>query len=66
MASRSLKDKTPATIGQIVKKEPVCPLEIVNQYTPLGTIPRPNYSSVLAIPYDPYALTTVKDRKSVV
>ena len=59
MASRRSKDKTPVTTGQIVKKELVSPLEIVNRYTPLGTIPRPNYSSVLAIPYDPYALTTV-------
>ena len=59
MASRRSKDKTPATTGQIVKKESVSPLEIVNRYTPLGTIPKPNYSSVLATPYDPYAMTTV-------
>ena len=59
MASRRLKDKTPTTPGQIVKKELVSPLEIVNRYIPLGTIPRPNYSSVLATPYDPYAMTTV-------
>ena len=59
MASRRSKDKTPATTGQIVKKESVSPLEIVNRYTHLGTIPRPNYSSVLATPYDPYAMTTV-------
>ena len=59
MASRRLKDKTPATIGQIVKKELVSPLEMVNRYTPLGTIPKPNYTSVLATPYDPYTMTTV-------
>ena len=59
MASRRLKDKTPATIGQIVKKELVSPLEMVNRYTPLGTIPKPNYTSILATPYDPYTMTTV-------
>ena len=59
MVSRRSKDKTPATTDQIVKKEPVSPLEIVNRYTLLGTIPKPNYSSVLATPYDPYAMTTI-------
>ena len=59
MASRRSKAKTPATTGQIVKKESVSPLEIVNRYTHLGTIPKPNYSSVLATPYDPYAMTIV-------
>ena len=59
MASRRSKDKTPATTGPIVKKEPISPLEIVNKYTLIGTIPKANYSSVLATPYDPYALTTV-------
>ena len=34
MASRRSKDKTPATTGQIVKKESVSPLDIVNRYTP--------------------------------
>ena len=47
------------TDNPIVKKEPVSPLEIVNCFTPLGTIPKPNYSSVLASSYDPYALTLV-------
>ena len=47
------------TDNPIVKKEPVSPLEIVNRFTPLGTIPKPNYSSVLASSYDPYALTLV-------
>ena len=59
MASRRSKDKTPATANPIVKKEPVSSLDIVNRFTPLGTIPKPNYSSVLASSYDPYALTTV-------
>ena len=59
MASRRSKDKTPATNNQIVKKELVSPLDIVNHVTPLGTIPTPNYSSILASSYDPYALTTV-------
>ena len=59
MASRRSKDKTPATANSIVKKELVSSLDIVNRFTPLGTIPKPNYSSVLASSYDPYALTTV-------
>ena len=59
MASIRSKDKTPATDNQILKKEPASPLDIVNQFTRLGTIPKPNYSSVLASIYDPYALTNV-------
>ena len=59
MASRRSKDKTAATTGQIVKNEPVSPLKMVNRYTPLGTIPKPNYSFLLATPYDPYAMTIV-------
>ena len=59
MASRRSKDKTPAIANPIVKKEHVSPLEIVNHFTPLGTIPKPNYSSILASSYDPYALTLV-------
>ena len=59
MASRRSNDKTPATTNPIVKKEPVSSLDIVNRFTPLGTIPKPNYSSVLASQYDPYALATV-------
>ena len=59
MASRRSKDKTPATDNQIVKKELASPLDIVNRFTPLGTIPKPNYSSILASIYDPYALTNV-------
>ena len=59
MASRGSKDKSPATDKPLVKKELVSSLEIVNRFTPLGTIPRPNYSSILASSYDPYALTSV-------
>ena len=60
MASRRSKDIHPAeTSKQIVKKEPVSPLEVANQFTTLGTIPKPNYSTVLASSYDPYALTSV-------
>ena len=59
MASRWSKDKTPAIANPIVKKEHVSSLDIVNRFTPLGTIPKPNYFSVLASPYDPYALATV-------
>ena len=59
MASRRSKDKTPTTDNQIVKKEPASPLNIVNRFTLLGTIPKPNYSFVLASTYDPYALTNV-------
>lgn len=62
MASRISKDKHPGaeTAKQIVKKKKhVSPMEIVNYFTPLGTIPKPNYSSVLASSYDPYALALV-------
>ena len=60
MVSRRPKDNHPAeTPKQIVKKEPVSPLDITNRFTTLGTIPRPNYSTVLASSYDPYAITLV-------
>ena len=60
MASRRSKDKHPVeTSKQIVKKEPASPIEIANCFTSLGTIPRPNYSTVLASSYDPYAITPV-------
>ena len=59
MTSRRSKDKTPATANPIVKKEHVSSLDIVNRFTPLGTILKPNYSSILASSYDPYALTIV-------
>ena len=44
MASRRSKNKHPAveTAKQIVKKVPASPMEIVNRFTPLGTIPKPN------------------------
>ena len=61
MASKRSKDKHPATetAKQLVKTEPTSSLDIANRFTPLGTIPKPNYSSVLASSYDPYALTLV-------
>ena len=48
MASRRSRDKTLDTNNQIVKNESASPLNIVNRFTTLGTIPKPNYSSVLA------------------
>ena len=59
MTSRRSKDKTPATANPIVKKEHVSSLDVVNRFTPLGTILKPNYSSILTSSYDPYALTIV-------
>ena len=59
MASRQSKDKSSAIDYPLVKKEPISSLEIVKWFTPLGTIPKPNYSSILASYYDPYALTSV-------
>ena len=48
-------DKTPDSNNQIVKVEPASPINTVNCFTTLGTIPKPNYSSILASTYDPYA-----------
>ena len=60
MASRRSKDKHPAeTSKQIVKKELASPIEIANHFTTLGTILRPNYSTVLASSFDPYAITPI-------
>ena len=60
MASRRSKDKYPAeTSKQIVKKELASPIEIAYCFTTLGTIPRPNYCTVLASSYDPYGITPV-------
>ena len=60
MASKRSKDNHPVeTSKQILKNEPVSPIEITNCFTTLGTIPRPNYSTVLASSYDPYAITPV-------
>ena len=61
MASRRSKDKHPATdtAKQLVKTEPAFPIDIANRFTTLGTIPKLNYSSILASSYDSYALTLV-------
>ena len=59
MASRRSSDRTPVSDNQIVKIEPVSPINTINRFTTLGTIPKPNYSSVLTSTYDPYALTNV-------
>ena len=60
MASRRSKDNHLAeTSKKIIKKECASPIEITNRFTTLGTIPRPNYSTVLASSYDPYAITPV-------
>ena len=59
IASRRLSDRTPDSTNQIVKIEPASPINTVNHFTILGTIPKPNYSSVLASTYDPYALTNI-------
>ena len=61
MASIRSSDKTPDSNNQIVKVEPASPINTVNRFTTLGTIPKPNYSSVLASTYDPYALTNSVD-----
>ena len=53
------KINTLKTTKQIVKKEPTSPIEIANHFTTLGTIPKPNYSTILASSYDPYAITPV-------
>ena len=57
MASRRSSDQTPDSKNQIVKIEPTSPINTVNRFTTLGTIPKPNYSFILASTYDPYALT---------
>lgn len=60
MASKRLKDKHPATeTPKALKKESASPVDIANRFIPLGTIPKPNYSFVLASPYDPYAMVPV-------
>lgn len=60
MASRRSKDKQPATnVGkQLVKHEPSSLVEVASCFTILGTIPKPNYSTVLASSYDPYMVVT--------
>ena len=59
MASRRSSDRTPDSNNQIVKNDSASPINTVNRFTTLGTIPKPNYSSVLAFTYDPYALTNI-------
>ena len=49
MASRRSSDRTLDNNNQIVKNEPASPINTVNRFTTLGTIPKPNYSSVLAL-----------------
>ena len=58
MASRRSKDKHSAldTTKQLVKQELGSPIDIVNHFSTLGTIRRPNYSTVLASSHDPYAM----------
>ena len=46
----------PDSNNQIVKIQPASPVNTVNRFTTLGTIPKTNYSSVLASTYDPYTL----------
>ena len=60
MASWRSKDKQPATNDdkQLVKHEPASPVEVVSCFTTLGTIAKPNYLTVLASTYDPYAIST--------
>ena len=50
MANRRSKDKhsTTDTTKQLIKQELASPAAIANCFTTLGTIPRPNYSPVLA------------------
>ena len=61
MASRRLKDKHPAIDipKPLFNQEPASFVDIANWFTILGTIPKQNYSSVLASPYDPYAIVPV-------
>ena len=59
MVSRRSRDRTPDTNNQIVKNESASPINTVNRFTTLGTIPKPNYYSILASTYDPYALTNI-------
>ena len=61
MTSRRLKDKNPTTntSKQPVKQEPTSPVYIANRFTTLGTIPKQNYSTLLASFYDPYVMVPV-------
>ena len=42
----------------MVKHERTSPIEVASCFTILGTIPKPNYSTVLASLYDPYVVAT--------
>ena len=61
MASRRSKDKHPTidTSKQPVKQEPTSLVDIANRFTTLGTIPKQNYSTVIASSFDPYAMVPV-------
>ena len=61
MASRRSKEKHPATNTPkpLFKQEPASLVDIANRFTTLGTIPKQNYSSVLASLYDPYAIVPI-------
>ena len=58
MVNRRSKDKHPTTdtTKQLVKQEFVSPIDIANHFTTSGTVPKPNYSTVLASSYDPHAM----------
>ena len=58
MASRRSKDKHPTTdtTKQLIKQELASPVTITNCFTTLSTIPKPNYYTVLASSFDPYAM----------
>ena len=58
MAGKWSKDKHPTTdtTKQLIRQEPASPVAIANCFIVLGTIPKPNFSTVLASSYDPYAM----------
>ena len=58
MAGKWSKDKHPTTdtTKQLIKQEPASPIAIADRFITLGTIPKPNFSTVLASSYDPYAI----------
>ena len=58
MVNRRSKEKHPTTdtTKQLVKQEFVSPIDIANHFTTSGTVPKPNYSTVLASSYDPHAM----------
>ena len=58
MANKRSKDKQPATDTnkKLVKHDHGSPIELANCFTTLGTIPKPNYSTILASSCGPYAI----------